>query len=224
MKACEACRVQVRTNSRRCPLCYGALVDVDGAVEAPRYPVPDDAWDVPASYNLAIRILVFASVVLTGVAVLLNALLWRGSPWCLYVVGGVLFTWLLVKYVILGRVNIARRLTVLVLGSAAFAVLIEQLAGYFGAVDYVLPFLFTAATTAITLILAIRHMRWQAYVIYQLITAVLGCVPLVLYFVRVATVAWPSIASAAYSFITLIGMFIFADRRYKNELARRFHF
>jgi hypothetical protein len=91
------------------------------------------------------------------------------------------------------------------------------------AMDYVLPALFTATTTAITLIICIRFMRWQEYVIYQLITAVLGCVPLGLYFLGLATVAWPSIASAAYSFVTLIGMFIFADRRYKNELSRHFH-
>jgi lysylphosphatidylglycerol synthetase-like protein (DUF2156 family) len=83
--------------------------------------------------------------------------------------------------------------------------------------------LFIAATTVITLIILIRRMRWREYACTSLSRSSWDCCrDLRRRGTRRERLA--SIASAFYSFFTLLGMFIFADKKYKNELIKRFHF
>ena len=67
-------------------------------------------------------------------------------------------------------------------------------------------------------------MKWREYALYQFITIILGVLPVISVAARLVTTTWPSIVSAFYSGVTLLGMFIFADKKYKNELIKRFHF
>jgi hypothetical protein len=48
-------------------------------------------------------------------------------------------------------------------------------------------------------------------------------VPILLVAAGEVAVLWPSAASAVYSGLSLISLFIFADRSTKQELKKRFH-
>jgi len=75
-------------------------------------------------------------------------------------------------------------------------------------------------------------MRYKDYMLYLASVALVGIMPLILSFIKVAKpffilneklVLWPSIASAIYAFFTIIGMFVFGDRATKDEFKKRFH-
>lgn len=231
MKKCPQCHVNVETLHSRCPLCYADLKGqmADDFVEP--YPKGEVAAPPRKAYNITMRALVFTSLVAAAVCLLANGLSDRfQKPWSLVVIGGILFIWLLVRYVIMGKVNIARRLMMQLVGSEAFVLLLEWFITDKSVIQgvaftYVIPFMNVAATTAITMILVVRYLHWTAYTLYQFITAMLGLLPLLFWLLGWIQpgVWWPSLVSAAYSLAILAGMFIFANRKYKNELARRFH-
>lgn len=230
MKQCRQCGVRVRTGREKCPLCYADLSDMDGQGQPDAYPQPNAAHEHKQGYRVVPRIFLFLSLLAAAVSISVNLLVDRlHTHWSLLVIGGILFVWLLVRYVIMGKVNIARRLMIQLLGAAGFALLLEWfITGgiYQGwALTYVIPFMNVAATLAITMILCIRYLRWTAYTLYQFLTALLGLLPLLFWLAGWIMPGqwWPSLASAFYSLATLAGMFIFADRKYKNELIRRFH-
>ncbi|MDD4796278.1 MAG: DUF6320 domain-containing protein [Eubacteriales bacterium] len=233
MKRCRQCDVWVDSDGAKCPLCYADLECAqDGAGGAPgeTYPQLGPAQHNGPGYHVVSRIFLFLSLLAAAVSLSVNFLVDRmHTPWSLLVVGGIPFVWLLVRYVIMGKVNIARRLMTQLLGSAGFVLLLEWfLRGsiYQGwALTYAIPFMNVAATLAITMILCVRYLRWTAYTLYQFLTALLGLLPLLFWLMGWITpgIWWPSLASAFYSLATLAGMFIFVDRKYKNELIRRFH-
>jgi hypothetical protein len=37
-------------------------------------------------------------------------------------------------------------------------------------------------------------------------------------------VVWPSAAAVIYSLLTITGLFIFSDKKFKDETKKRFHF
>ncbi|MDD3243596.1 MAG: DUF6320 domain-containing protein [Eubacteriales bacterium] len=228
MKYCERCGVAVNTPRTKCPLCYGDLTGE--AAQEEQYPQPVGHVPEKRRYNVVARIFFFLSILFGAACLITNFLTDRfQSLWSVLVVVGMLYIWLLVRYVIIGRVNIARRLMAQLMGSIVFVLFLEWfITGgvvHGWAFTYAIPAMNVAATTAITMIICIRFLKWTSYTLYQFITALMGLLPLVFWLVGWVQpgVWWPSLASAFYSLATLIGMFIFADRKYKNELLRRFH-
>jgi hypothetical protein len=176
-------------------------------------------------YNLALRILLFISIVAASTCLLLNLLVYEGMLWSLLVAGGIGFFWAALIYPLAARKNIGHHILVDAVAACIFFVVAQFVIGTKGwSLDYVVPFLFIAATTFISLVILIKRMKWREYAMYQLITIILGVLPVISVIAGLVTTAWPSIVSAFYSFLTLIGMFIFKDKKYKNELIKRFHF
>lgn len=250
MKYCKNCALNVNTQQPLCPLCASDLSDAengacaacpaeDGGAACPDGACPDgvcpddvfpDDGLYPASsgaikYDLTFRIFLFLSVLAVGGCVLINILAYNGILWSLIVAGGVGFAWAAVGYPFIARKNVGHHIMVDAVCLCLFFVMAQFVTKTTGwSLDYVIPFLFIAATTVITLVILIRRMRWREYALYQFITIILGLLPLISVVAGLVESAWPSIASAFYSFFTLLGMFIFADKKYKNELIKRFHF
>jgi hypothetical protein len=237
MKYCKKCALRVNTCQPLCPLCASDLSDLDGAACPSKddpagrggaarqddglYPADHDG----IKYDLTIRIFLFLSVLAVGCCVLINILAYRGILWSLIVAGGVGFAWAAVGYPIAARKNIGHHIAVDAVCLCLFFVMAQFVTKTTGwSLDYVIPFLFIAATTVITFVILIRRMKWREYALYQFVTIILGLLPVISVVAGLVESVWPSIASAFYSFITLLGMFIFADKKYKNELIKRFHF
>ena len=58
----------------------------------------------------------------------------------------------------------------------------------------------------------------------KLVIALLGLLCLLLLWFGIPRVSWTYYASGFYSAFTVLGMFLFADRKTKHELKKRFHF
>jgi hypothetical protein len=230
MKYCRKCALSVNTSYGYCPLCSSQLTNSrDGeTVQEAEAAAPKDVYprsDGEIKYNFVLRLLLFISVVAASTCLLINLMLYDGVLWSLLVAGGIGFFWAAVVYPVTVRKNIGHHITVDAIAACVFFVVAQFVVGTKGwSLDYVVPFLFIAATTFISLVILIKRMKWREYALYQFITIILGVLPVISVVAGLVTTAWPSIVSAFYSFITLLGMFVFADKKYKNELIKRFHF
>ena len=231
MRYCRKCALSVNTAYDFCPLCASQLMnkqngepDTDTAKSVSQEDVYPQ-YNGEIKYNFALRLILFISVVGASTCLLINLMLYDGMLWSILVAGGIGFFWASVIYPITTKRNIGHYITVDAAAACVFFVVAQFVIGAKGwSLDYVVPFLFIAATTFISLLILIKRMKWREYAMYQFITIILGVLPVISVIAGLVTTAWPSIVSAFYSFITLLGMFIFADKKYKNELIKRFHF
>lgn len=223
MKRCTKCNVNIHTDRKTCPLCNEVLTKINDLNEEPVYPKYN--YNDPRK-SIFYRLLVFLSwsviivSVLTNIATLKN----NNRPWSVYCVAGVIYLWILIRSTILSKNNIAMKLVVQNITSSLLVYLIDYLSGSVGwSLNYVIPALSVAATFSIVIILMIKYIKYSDYILYLVSSICLGFVPLGLYFFKLSTILWPSLASAAFSFVVILGMIVFADRETKSELKKRFH-
>ncbi len=234
MKYCRKCALKINTRQQFCPLCACDLSDAetDGGrttsgegnetgTEYDLYPLSSDG----IKYDLTFRIFLFLTIIVVCSCVLINILAYDGMLWSLIVAGGVGFAWAAIGYPVIVKKNIGHHIMVDAVCLCLFFIMVQFVTKTTGwSLDYVIPFMFIGATTTISFTILIRRMKWREYALYQFITIILGLLPVISVIAGLVEIIWPSIVSAFYSFITLLGMFIFADKKYRNELIKRFHF
>lgn len=228
MNTCPKCKVQVAGEWWRCPLCRTRLE------AAPGDPVDGD-WYPPAAkvkrptrplLLFFQRLILFANILGIGASVIVNALTWNGFAWSAIVAAGCITVDVLLHIILFSHANMAARLFFMVVPVVATVLTVEYTTGthiWHWGLDYVVPFVLVAFTTALDLLAILRYFKWNSYSLYILILAVLGFIPLVLVATPLIHVWWPSVVAAGYSAATLIGLFIFSRRRTVDNLKRKFH-
>ncbi len=187
-----------------------------------KYPEPEEGN--ARRYNFVLRLVIFISLVIGSSSLLINFLTYSGNLWSLYVVGTLLYVWIAIVYPLFSKKKIGRIIVLDAIVTSIYVFALElatQTQGW--GLTYVTPFIFITATLMITFIIFLKRLKWREYTIYQTIMVIMGFLPIVFCVTGLVTSVWPSILSAFYSFLTLAGMFIFADKKYKDELIKRFH-
>lgn len=221
MKFCEQCGVSVNNPMERCPLCYTQLTQKDSLPELPSYP---DILSQAERYNLVRRILVMASLTVSAVCLTINIFTGHRIWWSLIVIGNILYMWIAISTAVRKRAKLGHNILIQAISLSALMVLIDWFSGHNNwALNYVVPFLLITATLSITVIIILRRMDARSFILYFFLTALIGFLPLLLVAVGQITVLWPALVSALYSGLSLISLFIFADRATKQELKKRFH-
>lgn len=237
MKYCSKCQVKVSTDLKKCPLCSIVLLDLktqifdehnpecglsDTYEESSNYPKSE--IDVRDRYNLVFRLYLFISIVISSTSLLVNLLTYKGVLWSLYIIGTILYLWITVAYPVFVKRKIGQIIVINAISTSIYLYLLElgTISKGWG-LSYAIPFLFIAATLMITFIILLRRLKWKEYSTYQTIMVILGFLPVFFCITGLVTPIWPSVLSAFYSLLTLTGMFIFADKKYKDELIKRFH-
>lgn len=232
MKYCGKCKIKVNTDTHKCPLCSGVLIEPGGQESgddnASRMPdslrYPDPAIEAVHRYNFVFRLFLFISVVITSTCLLINILTYSGTLWSLYVAGTLLYIWITVAYPLFTKKKIGQIIVVNTIATSIYVFSLELATRTQGwGLTYVTPFLFIGATLLITFIIFLKRLKWREYTVYQTIMVIMGFLPVIFCVTGLVTAYWPSILSAFYSFLTLSGMFIFGDKKYKDELIKRFH-
>ena len=175
-------------------------------------------------YNFTTRLFILLSIVIGSTSLLINIMTYSGVLWSFVVVGTILFLWVTVAYPILLKRNIGHIIIVDSICASVYMFIIEivtQTRGW--GLTYVTPFLLIGSTVIITSIILMKRLKWREYAIYQTVMVILGFLPIIFCISGLVSVAWPSIVSAFYSFLTFTGMYIFAHKKYENELKKRFH-
>ncbi|HHU56276.1 MAG TPA: hypothetical protein GXZ48_06290 [Acholeplasmataceae bacterium] len=221
MKNCIKCGVKLNTTRKTCPLCGQLLEGQDNENQISLYP---KYVNEQKHINLLQRILLYISILAILISVLINFLTYRGVLWSIYVVLGVLYGWILLRLTIMSRTNIAGRLLIQLIATSLVTYGVERVSQSENwALEYVVPFLCIITMIAILIILLIKKMKLTDYIYYLILAVLISWVPMILYWTKVVTVLWPSIAAAGVGVAIILGMIIFADTATKDELKKRFH-
>lgn len=187
-----------------------------------KYPV--EAVETSDRYNFVLRLFLFISVVIASTCILINILTFSGIFWSAYVAGTILYIWITVGYPIFAKRKLGQIIVLNTIVTAIYVYSLELATKTKGwGLTYVTPFLFIASTLFITFVILLKRLKWREYAVYQTILVIMGFLPVLFCVFGLVTAIWPSVFSAFYSFITVTGMFIFGDKKYKDELIKRFH-
>jgi len=224
MKKCHKCNVLVDTERKTCPLCFEILkLTDDESVSASPYPKPENTIVVRSIF---LRVMSFLTIIGVIGAVAVNFVTFKLNPtyWSLIVVMAVGYFWILIKSTFRGNGNVPMRLVVQMIALSILTYSIDRIAGYGGwSINYVIPFLSILSILAINFILIGNGFKYNDYLLYLFAAFVLGFIPSILWVFNRVDLLWPSLSAVSFSFSTIVGMLIFADRETKEELKKRFH-
>lgn len=219
MKYCEKCKVSVEGGGRRCPLCQRELRDIGGA-ERETFP---RVLTLYKAHHLFFRILIFASIVGAVVSVIVNVML-GGVWWSLFVMLGIGCMWSILAVAVNKRRNIPQNVFWQVVLLSLLGVLWDALTGWHGwSISYVIPILCTAAILAMMVSARILSLRLEDYLIYIVMDAAFGILPLLFLLLDHLQDLLPSLICVGTSVVALAGLFLFEGERMRTELKRRLH-
>lgn len=217
---CSHCGVDVDAALEKCPLCSTPLTDT---------PLPNGLYapaDTPARPSrrgFYEDLFIFLSVVFIVGAIILTALTWNGVPWFLAVAATVLYTWITLR-TFSSRYLFGTKVLLQVVGLTLLILTFYFVAGRtLWAVNYLLPFIPLGANVAIDIYAYTYKTRWKPNLLYALLFAALGFIPLILYFTGVSSAFLPMFLAAVSSTLSILGMLRFALRVLLLELKKRFH-
>lgn len=222
MKTCKRCKVIIREDSNICPLCRTVLTNIDEESIDKIYPSIDVN---PHKYNIIKRIFLFVSILSAAGSILTNYLTYNGVIWSAITIAAIIYFWVIMSYSIKRNRNIASQILVQVVCTSILTIIMDNAIGYIGwSVNHVIPEIMILANVAVLILVFVNRMYWYTYVLNQIVIAVCGLIPGVLFLCGVIKVPLPTILATATSFIVLVVMIIFGDKTIKSELKRRFHF
>lgn len=221
MQYCSHCKVSIRGNNTGCPLCGNVLPQEDEANAHPEvYP------NILPYYerHLALRIMVFATVVTIVVSLVIFQLFPAKVNWTFFVLLGLISMWLNLIVVIRKRYHITKNILWQVTILSILSVFWDYATGWHGwSLDYVIPFLFVAAMLIMYVTARIMKIGARDYITYLLLDGLLGIIPILFIRMDLISVIYPSVISVGISIIFISAIFIFQGDNIKSELIKRMH-
>lgn len=219
MRTCENCKVTLRYDGQRCPLCHHTL---PAGGEEDIYPyIPT----VRQQHGLLFQIMQFVSVAVAVASVAVNLLLPHTGLWCLFVLCGLACVWLSLGICIRKRKNLLKVVCYQVALLSAFAVLWDLFTHWRGwSVTFVIPGLCLCAMLIVPILNKILGLDVHELLIYLVILALFCAVPALFAATGLAKVLWPTLVCVSGSVISLAALLIFGGSAMHSELQRRLHF
>lgn len=220
MKYCENCKTTVRGRRALCPLCQGPLRDA-GADTGETFPsIPT----VYSQFGLFFRLLILASVAASVISLAVNIMIPTKVFWAAFVVAGIGCMWLSLAFALHKWRNIPKNMIYQVVILSLLAVVWDRFTGWHGwSLDYVIPILCVTAMVSMSAIAKVMRLHFEDYLIYLLLFALFGIIPLVFFFMGLLRVAYPTLICVAMSIIALTALLVFEGRNIHLELKRRLH-
>ena len=222
MKCCEKCGVIVPSSRERCPLCQRVLVESDATgYDAEIFPY------IPTMYrkhSLLIRVAIFLSVAVCVLCVAVNFLFWNDNWWSLFVLAGVGAAWAAAAQAIRRRSSFCKHILYQVVTVGLVVVLFDLMTGFHRwSFNYVILLMCTLTMLVIAAIAVTGHRMVSNYIIYMVLSAMFGIVPILFVLLHWTDVLWPTVFTAAASIIYLAGLLLFIGRDTVSELKKRLH-
>ncbi|MCL2045576.1 MAG: DUF6320 domain-containing protein [Oscillospiraceae bacterium] len=218
MKHCVKCKVNVRTESKRCPLCQRPLT---GGENEQLYPVVNSVYK---EYEAYFKQMLFATAVIAIGTVSANAIIPSERFWSLTVIFGMASFWVFLLLVINKKHNIAKRISNQVFFVTIGCVAWDFFTGWKGwSLDYVFPIVCVIAVMSMFILARVMKLNARDYVVCLIADAFFGVLPLVFYFLKLTNVIYPSIVGSALSLLSLVSILIYQYNTIRLELTKRFH-
>ncbi|HHT96412.1 MAG TPA: hypothetical protein GXZ90_00775 [Clostridiales bacterium] len=219
MLKCDNCKINIEGEESRCPLCGGLVQGKpDGKNAFPSIPT------IYEEFNIMIRIIMFVSIVIAVLSIALNLIIDIERKWYLLVIAGILCLWLSFIFIIKKKDNIPKTIVWQVVIITITAVLWDYSMGWRGwSISYVLPSVCAAAIILMVLAVKILKIYVGDYIVYLLIDALFGLIPIVFLLIGGLDVTFPSIICVAASVISISALILFKGQDIKEELNKRMH-
>ena len=216
MKYCVRCKVSVRGNSTYCPLCQGKLT---GEESPPFFPIIPNIYE---KYKKFFQILGLSGVGIAIIAVTINLIMPQSGRWSLLVLLGIGSLWLSVGLSARNLHHVTHVIvTQSILGSFLF-VLWDFVVGWKGwSIDYAVPILLMVSLLTMQILIKVKGIRTEDYLVCTSFHAFVGLVPLVLYLIGVLNQVIPTLICIALSALLLSGLLIFKWQELLTEYQKR---
>lgn len=218
---CRNCNVEINSLTDNCPLCDKYLPRDD----AERYAsYPNINVIALRGGRLWIKLGLFGLIIVTMTVFFVNMLTPHKFIWSIIPGTAIWMLWLSIAVPFIKRKITPRMIVIDNVMISIFLIIIDVTFKQDAwAMSYVVPFVLSGSALIVTIIVLCLKMTWKEFYYYQLAIAIICFIPLIArcYF---NFIIWPSIVSAIYGAITIIGMLIFGDKKLKFEAKKRLHF
>lgn len=218
MSFCPYCKVQVKGDWQKCPLCHSELETPDGKRTASPYP------DVPLRFDRqkATKILLFVSFLIVLASYLLG-LLWKGRVQGLQgALFGIMTMWLVVLIIIRKRRNLTKSILYLLIFLSLVCVYFDYVIGWEAwSTTYAIPIICGASILGMLLTARFIKIKIGDYILYMLAATLLGLVPVLFLFLDWVTNPWPAAVSFFLSLVMLALILFFRGKEIKREFQKR---
>lgn len=219
MHRCQSCKINIRSVHHSCPLCGNPLPPADQS-DFPAFP------EVPVVFRsyLALKIMLFLSVVVLVGSFAINQVLPEPDTWPRFVVLGLASAWLSLITLIRKRHNILKSMVWQLFILSLLAVVWDWRTGWTAwSITYLIPIASTVALAISYVLVVTLHLSAHDHIVYLLLNAVFGFAPLIFLLTNIVTQRLPSIICISASVISLAALFIFRGRQIVSQLQRRMH-
>ena len=200
-------------------------IEGNGIHEPPKdtpYPqVPDSS----RSFRLLMRWYILITLFTGAGLTCYNFTHYNGIGWSVPVDGGILYSWLSLRFFIRFNINPAARILSHTLALEILYILTDIILGYGGqSLNYGFPALLLTACAANLFLMFYDPMNWQGYFMFQILYAAIGLIALPLWLTGLITHPFPGIAALIITFEILIAGICLNPKKIDRETKRRFHF
>ena len=219
MAKCRNCNIEILDASEYCPLCRSVL-DPDEALVS-MYP---NARVSMRRLHLLGRIYLFSIILAEAVLALVNVLVSTEVWWSAIAGLGLLYSYLVLRYAIIGRSGHRSKAFVLILMGVLLAIAVDFVLGYRGwAVDFFLPAGILIMDLVILICLIVNRKNWQSYIMWLIGMLLVSVIPAALFVNQLENYWYIACSPIFMTVALLLGVFIIGGERATEEMRRRFH-
>lgn len=227
MLYCIDCKVRITGKTDRCPLCGKHLPSAYMQSSEPKY--PDYVPLVRSNIKLA-KIMFISAILLILISAAINAITWTGSLWSVIFSSYVLYIWLMGLLTFKTRVHLGMKLTGHAISVSVLMLIMNTFiykTGTFNritwSVSYGMPIVLIAFIIAVCIIMIKKKQNRKDFLFYLLSLCVAGFIPFILVLCFLAEPMLPGLITAAFSYLIMMGLAVFARKTVREEFIRKFH-
>ncbi|WP_026392163.1 DUF6320 domain-containing protein [Haploplasma modicum] len=220
MKYCENCKINYEKDFKKCLLCGDDLISNETDLTVNSYPTIKKTKE---PLNIIYRTFILLNIISIIVSIFIDYNADKNLSWSLIVSSGNISTLLFLKLLFSESKLVLRIISFL------FISLIELIIiGYLSkdpswAIDIVLPLGSSIITIFLTVVIFSKSKRWQDYAISLIISCIINISLILLNIFNVTVTKWPVLVAFFIGLSTLLLLILFAPKKLKEELLRRFH-
>jgi hypothetical protein len=219
---CHQCKVTIKSDFKRCPLCAGEL---SGSFEA-----GEDVFPVIPSalkpFKRLIRLIAFGTIVAAVLSVAVDIAMHSGPDlgWSVFVIAGLASLWLSFGVANKRWWNIPKTIILQLIVLSVMEIAWDYFTGFHKwSLNYVIPIMFSASIVALSVFAKIRKLHPGDYMLILFIINIFSLCSLLLIVFHLVTVLSPVLICFTFSVISAARIILFEGNSLWEELKRRAH-
>lgn len=169
--------------------------------------------------------LLIASVVLSGILILIDKLTSNKISWSALSIAGIIYVWVTVIYSIKKNTNIAGHVLIQTIAISILTLFIDYELGFKAwSTSIAIPIIIIVANITMLILTIVTYKRYIKYAIYQIIIILFSMIPIYLMFKgNFVNNKILSIIAVGVSILNLVISLIICRKDIKEEIIRKFH-